>query len=166
MDIKARQHVVDILFVISLFCVFALSAIFLITVGASIYSKTMSNMSANFSSRTAVAYMIEKVHQMDEEGQVKVSSYMGIPCIEMDFDVNGVAYSTFMYEYEGYLTELTKRADIDLSPDSGQQIIKVDEIKVTEANPYLIHCSLITEDDENYEFNIALHTREGINGEE
>ena len=162
METKPRQHVVDILFVISLFCVFALSAIFLITVGASIYSRTMSNMGDNFSSRTAVAYMIEKVHQMDEQGQVMVGSYDGIPCIELKFDVNGIEYATYMYEYDGYLTELTKRTDIDLDPEFGQQIIRVNELKIVPVNDNLIHCVIKTETDEDYEFNIALHSKEDM----
>ena len=63
MNEKTDRHIIDILFVISLFALFVLSAVFLISIGAGIYSKTMYNMNANFDSRTAVAYINEKMEK-------------------------------------------------------------------------------------------------------
>ena len=37
-----NQHMIDILFVLSLFCVFALSSVILILFGADIYKKTVA----------------------------------------------------------------------------------------------------------------------------
>ena len=69
---KQQRHIIDIFFVIALFCLFALSAIFLISIGADIYGKTVTNMEDNFNTRTALAYITEKVRQSDKDGQISV----------------------------------------------------------------------------------------------
>ena len=63
MEERQQRHIIDILFVLALFGIFALSAIFLITIGANIYGKTMNNMERNFDTRTALAYITEKVRR-------------------------------------------------------------------------------------------------------
>ena len=52
---QEERHIIDILFVIGLFCIFALSTIFLISIGADIYGKTVSNTEINFNDRTSFA---------------------------------------------------------------------------------------------------------------
>ena len=42
-----QQHMIDILFVLSLFCVFAVSSALLILFGADIYKKTVQQMENN-----------------------------------------------------------------------------------------------------------------------
>ena len=62
---QEERHIIDILFVIGLFCIFALSTIFLISIGADIYGKTVSNTEINFNDRTSFAYVTEKIRQAD-----------------------------------------------------------------------------------------------------
>ena len=52
-----NRHMVDILFVIALFCVFALSALMLVIIGSNVYKKTVTNMDNNFDSRTSFSYI-------------------------------------------------------------------------------------------------------------
>ena len=56
-----HQHIIDFLFVLSLFCVFAVSSVLLILFGADIYNKTVQQMECNYSSRTSIAYITEKI---------------------------------------------------------------------------------------------------------
>ena len=46
-----NKHMVDVLFVIILFCVFAVSALILVMIGANVYKKTVNDMDSNFNSR-------------------------------------------------------------------------------------------------------------------
>lgn len=39
---EPSRHIVDILFVLALFCVFAASALMLVTIGANVYKQTLS----------------------------------------------------------------------------------------------------------------------------
>ena len=61
---KQEKHfIVDILFVLALFGVFAVSALALVTIGADVYQHTVEDMGVNYESRTAVSYIMEKVRQ-------------------------------------------------------------------------------------------------------
>ena len=73
-----QQHMIDILFVLSLFCVFAVSSALLILFGADIYKKTVQQMENNYSTRTSIAYITEKIRQSDIEHAIKIilSSYI------------------------------------------------------------------------------------------
>lgn len=155
---KETRHIVDILFVIGLFCAFALSAIFIISIGARIYSKTMITMNDNFSSRTASAYIIEKIRQSDEAGSVSVGNFDNIPAIEIISIHNDKKYITYIYEYKHQLKELTVRENISLSPEAGQDIISVQRFEPRQTSPELIQCSLLMNNNENYDFFVALHS--------
>ena len=94
MNQKRERHIIDILFVIALFCIFALSAIFLISVGADIYGKTVSHMEANFNSRTAFAYVTEKIRQSDQADGISLGEIDGRPALLLSRNLNGTDYIT------------------------------------------------------------------------
>ena len=155
---KQNRHIVDILFVIALFSIFVLSAIFLISIGAGIYSKTMSNMDSNFTSRTAVAYIVEKVHQSDTEGLVTVDEFDGCRAIVITSYVNDREYKTYLYEYKGMLKELMVRSDVTLSASAGQDILAVRTFVPEIRDESLLTCGLLMENGEKYDFCIDLHS--------
>ncbi len=155
---KQNRHIVDILFVIALFSIFVLSAIFLISIGAGIYSKTMSNMNSNFTSRTAVAYIVEKVHQSDTEGLVTVDEFDGCDAIVITSCVNDREYRTYLYEYKGMLKELMVRSDVTLTASAGQDILAVNAFVPAIRDDNLLTCELSMEDGEEYEFCVDLHS--------
>lgn len=152
------RHVVDILFVLGLFCIFVLSAIFLISIGADIYSGTMANMDSNFNSRTAVAYVTEKIHQSDEDGAVYIGKFDDVNAIVIKSNVKDTDYYTYIYEYDGKLKELTVREDLSLGKGSGQDIIEVEYFDVEYASEDLIRCSVKMPSEEMREFYVAIHS--------
>lgn len=158
MDKRQNRHIIDVMFVIALFSLFVMSAIFLISIGASIYSKTMENMSDNFSSRTAVAYIVEKVRQSDSAGAVSVGDFDGNDAIIISSYVGSKSYITYIYEYDGALKELMVRSDITLSPSAGQNMLNVSGFSIEKVNDSLVKCQLLMSDDESYEFFINIHS--------
>ena len=158
MNEKNNRHIVDILFVIALFGIFVLSAVFLISIGANIYSKTMSNMNSNFNSRTAVAYITEKVRQSDSTDSISIGSFDGNNAIIISSTINGKEYTTYIYEFGGKLMELMVRSDLTLTPSAGQKLLDVNEFTITSVNPNLAHISLRLDNDEDYDFYISIHS--------
>lgn len=158
MNEKNNRHIVDILFVIALFGIFVLSAVFLISIGANIYSKTMSNMNSNFNSRTAVAYITEKVRQSDTTDSISIGSFDGNNAIIISSTINDKEYTTYIYEFGGKLMELMVRSDLTLSPSAGQKLLDVNEFTITSVNPNLAHISLRLDNDEDYDFYISIHS--------
>ena len=98
---QEERHIIDILFVIGLFCIFALSTIFLISIGADIYGKTVSNTEINFNDRTSFAYVTEKIRQADRSGAITASTLEGRSALKLQKTVQDTAYITWLYEDHG-----------------------------------------------------------------
>lgn len=147
MNHQQEHHIIDILFVIALFCIFALSAVFLITVGANIYGKTVSHMEDNFNCRTSFAYVTEKIRQADKNGAVSVGEFNGLPAILITESVDDTHYITYLYEYNGFLKELMIREDTPLSPEAGQDILPVTEFSFQKMNDKLFAFTIATDEE-------------------
>lgn len=95
----------DILFVLALFGVFAVSALALVTIGADVYQHTVEDMGVNYESRTAVSYIMERCGRTipltvfpDRSGNV--------PALCMLSEIDEETYCTYLYLYDGHLKEL------------------------------------------------------------
>jgi len=159
MNTRENKHIIDIVFVIALFSVFVLSAMFLISIGANIYSKTMVNMDNNFNSRTAAAYIIEKVRQSDSDGAVRIESFGNNNAIAIHQNINETEYTTYIYEYENSIKELTKKDSIELSPEAGQNILEVKSFSVEDTEDGLLKCKIVMNNQETYSFYVTIHTK-------
>lgn len=69
-----KGHVVDFLFTLALFCVFAASALMVVVIGANVYRQTVRGMDSNYDSRTSLTYLTEKVRQNDAANAVTIRS--------------------------------------------------------------------------------------------
>lgn len=158
MEVKQQKHIIDILFVIALFCLFTLSAIFLISIGADIYGKTVTNMENNFETRTALAYVTEKVHQSDRKDRISIGTLGDCEALVITSHAANSEYHTYLYEYEGQLKELMVRQGIILGPEAGQNILEVSDFHIRLVNDKLIGCTIEINADESYDLYISLHS--------
>lgn len=158
MEEKQPKHIIDTLFVIALFCLFALSAIFLITIGANIYGRTVNNIEDNFSNRTALAYITEKVRQSDNAGSLSIGAFHGCPALIITSKIENTEYCTYLYEYDGYLREIMLRRGMAIDPAIGQSIIAVSDFSLTPINDHLMNCGITIDDTENYNLYITVHS--------
>ena len=164
MEVKQQKHIIDILFVLTLFGLFALSAIFLISVGANVYSKTVDHMDENFDTRTSLAYITEKIRQSDQEGGVCVGKLNDRDAIIITTHGSDTDYYTYLYQHDGYLKELMVRQDISLGPEAGQNIIKVSDFSVTPISDKLMNCHISINDEQTFDLLISVHAG-GISNE-
>lgn len=151
------RHMIDLLFVLSLFCVFAVSSVVLILFGADIYNKTVSSMNDNYASRTSVAYITEKIRQSDIYNSVKIDESLGYERLLMTRNINGIEYATSLYEYDGFLYELFARTDIELPIDAGQQVIALTALDFEFISDNLLKVSFCDESEKETELYINLH---------
>lgn len=143
------RHMIDILFVLTLFCVFAISALTLVTLGANIYQRTVDHMESNFESRTPYSYITQKIRQADQTDGISVGSVDELEAILINQKMGDTLYTTYLYEYEGYLCELFVRADQSLSANAGNRIIEVKSFEITELESNLFSLELTTIGGEN-----------------
>ncbi len=158
MEVKQQKHIIDILFVLTLFGLFALSAIFLISVGSNVYRKTVDHMNENFDTRTSLAYITEKIRQSDKEASISIGDLEGTDAIIIATQAGDANYNTYLYEYDGFLKELMVREDITLGPEAGQNILAVSDFSVTPVNEHLINCQISVNSRQSYDLLISIHT--------
>lgn len=160
MNKQQEHHIIDILFVIALFCIFALSAVFLITIGASVYGKTVSHMEENFNRRTSFAYVTEKIRQADQDGAVCVGEFDGLPAILITETTANTRYITYLYAYHGFLKELMVREDTPLSPAAGQDILSVTEFSFEKVDDKLFAFTIATDEENSCRLYVSERSRE------
>jgi hypothetical protein len=153
------RHMIDIMFVLSLFCLFAISSVVLILFGTNIYKKTVASMDSNYASRTSVAYITEKIRQSDQYDSIYIDDSQGFKRLMMTQEINGVTYATSLYEYDGFLYELFARTDIELAADAGQQVIAIDNLEFDLVSDTLLKIGYTDESGEPKTVYVALHCK-------
>lgn len=127
---RNRTHVTDILFTLSLFCLFTACAFLVVLTGIQVYRTTVSDMEDNYSSKTALSYVTEKIRQHDFAGGVSVVSLKGENALVLKDPADGETYLTYIYAYEDYLWELSVKEGTPVSRDMGQKIIQVQDFSI------------------------------------
>ena len=134
---REKRHIVDILFVLALFLVFTLSTLTLVLFGANIYQNTINSMEDNYNARTVCSYILGKFRSNDSFGDINIGSIDGKPSLILNQEINDASYSTYIYEYDGYLRELFVSDSVTLGAEvlnAGNKLCPVDKFEVSECN--------------------------------
>ena len=156
--LKRDRSIVDIIFMITVFGVFMLSALFVVLFGAKIYKKTAHDMSVNFSSRTSLAYVTEKLHQHDHRNGVTITEDENGPVLKLSQFINSDEYCTYLYEYEGNLKELTVRGDVGLVRSAGRNILKLNSFTADKVNDSLYRFNIEDDEGNRTQFYVSLYS--------
>ena len=124
--LKPRSHQADSFFVMLLFFLFALTAFILVLIGVKQYKSTANAMNYNYEVRTVTSYLREKVRQNDSDAAISVET------------INDIVYNTFIYYYGGSLRELYVQDGSSYSLDSGQRIVEIGGLDMTETTDKMI----------------------------
>lgn len=160
-----RRHMIDILFVLSLFCVFAVSSVLLILFGADIYKKTVKQMDSNYTSRTSIAYITEKIRQSDTENAIEIVSQNGTQILMLTNIINGIPYATSLYEYDGYLYELFARTDLELPLDAGHPVMELHSLTFSQLEPNILEITFTNATNEEQTIYVSMHSRMEVKNE-
>ena len=117
-----KDHVVDFLFTLALFCVFAASALTVVVTGANVYRQTVRRMDQNYDGRTSLTYVVQKIRQNDRAGAVQIGQVDGSPALVLSQTVDEKTYETWIYVYGGYLREVFVAQGVEVKPTDGQPI--------------------------------------------
>jgi len=120
-----NRHIVDTLFVLTLFAVFAICSMLLIAFGANIYKKTVNNFEEHFNIYTSVSYITEKIRQSDNTDAIDIVDYGDSTAFRISSMHNRKDYYTYIYMDDGYLKELYVKADNTLNPKAGNKLLPI-----------------------------------------
>ena len=151
------RHVIDLIFPIALFFVFAASALIVLILAADLYGSTASRLRVNDENRSALAYIEEKIRQNDAKGALRIVGVEDRDCLAMSADYNGVSCTTYIYEYEGMLKELFIRDDVSFSLKNGRDIMEISGLTMTNPEERLYRFTVT--DSEGFESSLIASER-------
>ncbi len=123
----------DVFFTLGLFCVFTVCALLLVTIGLRAYRSTVTQMQNTYSTRTALAYVTEKVRRHDTAGAACLTELEGAPALRLTDTVGEEIYYTYIYADESCLYELTQRAGAMPERALGEPILDVQGFAMRDA---------------------------------
>ena len=141
---RQQKHVIDMLFPIALFFVFALSALTVIILATNVYQKTTDESALNYNAQTSLSYIREKVSQADENGGISLTTLDGQKALKLTTTENERTYYTYIYALDGELRELFVSAEnTPSSAAAGRAILKVQsfDIEAINDNLYAVTCT-------------------------
>lgn len=121
-----RKHVIDFLFPLALFFVLTATSVALVVLASGTYSRQVQDSEDSFASRTALSYVMEKIHLADEYGAVYAGTFDGQDAIVIRQTYSEQTYVTYLYEYDGYLRELFIQDGVDAKASDGRRILASD----------------------------------------
>ncbi len=138
--VKRDKSNIDILFLLALFGVFLISALFVILFGARIYKKTVAGAEENFIKRTAVAYISEKVQKNDSENCVSAVTADGVSALRLATRVQTDTYYTYLYFFDGCLREITLKATTEFHKADGTPVLALNDFSVRQKGTLFSFC--------------------------
>lgn len=125
-----HRHVIDLVFPIALFFVFAASSLSVLILAADVYASTTDRLGINDENRTALSYISEKIRQNDSNGAVNTVSIDDTDCLTLSAVYNGIPCTTYIYVYDGILKELFINDGIPVSLKDGRDIMQISSLSI------------------------------------
>lgn len=141
------NHIIDNIFIITLFCIFSVTVLACAISGSTIYKRIASADSERYNERTSLEYIQTKLRHYDDSGMIYLTDFCGANAVAMDETDDGIVYTTIIYYHDGYIRELFTEKNSDFSAEDGVEIIPAKNLYFTMENDSLIHIVLQTESD-------------------
>lgn len=125
-----QNHMIDFLFPVALFFVFAVSAMTVILLATGIYRSTTEHSSLNYTARTSLSYICEKIHQNDIDGDVAIGSFDGCDALILKQTHQEDTYRTYIYVQDRKLKELFVKDSVPASAENGRIILAVEDFSM------------------------------------
>ncbi|MDO5572656.1 MAG: DUF4860 domain-containing protein [bacterium] len=155
---RTGRHTVDILFILTLFGAFIVSALLIVVLGARVYQNTVNQAEKGFSTRTSLAYVTEKIRQHDEDGSVSITEIEGHQVLCLSQKYGDTSYDTYLYYDNGYLKELTVDDFYTPSLTEGQDIIAVTDFEMQRVNDALYSFRITDTDGTSVSFYVSVYS--------
>ncbi len=157
---QGRKHIVDILFVVSLFALYTICILLISIIGINLYTQGLDISEQNYTIRTSILYLTEKTRQGNLEGGVRVEPLFDGNALVLTRQIEDRNFETWIYTEEGNLNEVLVLEGSQITPRSGQTIMPLQGLKleIDENNILLIETQ--SENGDIYTSKVFLPTYE------
>lgn len=139
-------HSMDTVFVLILFAVFVITALFISSSGALAYKNAVDQMETRFNKQTCISYITAKVRSNNESGKISIGELDGINALCITDEFWGEEYITYIYQCDGMVREMFCSAEISLDPATGSALTEAKGLEFSQEGG-LITVTLTDNDD-------------------
>ena len=143
-----------------LFGVFAVCVVLVLLTGADAYRGLTQRDQSAYSHRTAAQYLTTRVRQADRAGQITVGQFGGEDALLLQEEIDGIAFVTRVYYYDGAIRELFSFADETFEPRDGEEILPAQGLELKRDGQWL-SVSIVNEDGTKQDLTLYLRSGEG-----
>lgn len=111
-----------------IFCIFAVSVLMVLMLGASIYQNMTTISREEQDERTALSYIRTKVRNNDDSGRIHIDEFSGLSALVYDEYLSARHFRTSIFHYDGWIREIFSEVELDFSPADGTLIMPLDHI--------------------------------------
>ena len=155
----ARCPVSDVLFVLILFLVFTGCALTIVLLGARVYESTAVRLEDNYTARTAMAYVSEKLRHFDVKDSITLQEADGISVLVLSEEIEGIPYHTRLYFKDGMLCELFTKASSPVSFDGGTPLVELKNFTMKETDAGFYEFTAVSLNEETLHLFIQPQSR-------
>lgn len=131
---KSKHHSSDEMFTFLLLLIFCIFTLILAGMGASVYQNSASHLDENYTSRTAVSYVSEKIRQHDIFDSITLTELENIPALCLSQTIEDEPFVTYIYYFDGALRELFIRQSTLPQAASGTSIVELTSFTMEECS--------------------------------
>lgn len=124
------RSIIDTIFLLALFGVFLICALFIVLFGAKIYKNVVKSSDESFYERTSLSYISEKIRQNDNSHGVDIIEDNGNTVIILHQEIDNYSICTYIYTLDNSLMEFTTTEGNEFYKDYGTKIMDISDFKV------------------------------------
>ncbi len=151
-------HNISGVFVFLLIGLFAMASITLVLTGANVYSRVTRTAEENTNRQLALSYLCNKVHAYDHDGGVKLDTRDGVQVLCLLENIDGEAYETEIYFYDGAICEQLSAVGDEFNPDLGERLTEVKTMEFTALSQNLIQVEVTLPDGSKQGMHMGLRS--------
>lgn len=153
---RPTSHSISTMFVFVLVGLFALTSLILMLIGTRVYRHVTEDAARNSDSQLVLTYLGNKVHTFDSSDGVLLANRDGLPVLCLSEIIEGEAYETDIYVYQGTLRERFMAAEDAFDPADGEALTEVTSLTFAMLSPNLLQATVVMPDGETRSLRMAL----------
>ncbi|MGN0290384.1 MAG: DUF4860 domain-containing protein [Lachnospiraceae bacterium] len=157
---RSKSHSIDLLFTISLFFVFTITALYVTMAGANLYENMVQRTSFDYSVFTPVSYLEQKLQGYDTTGGISIQKKDGMDILCLHETLEDSAYTTYIYTKDGNLMELFVKDGSAVSFENGTTLMESGTLHLKEEDRHLLTVEFTEDDGSSQALTLHLRAKE------
>ena len=160
MNTKQKGSSIGTVATLIIFCVFSVSVITVLLLGASAYRNINTTSRAGHEERICLSFVWTRIKNSDGGSGLSVGYFEGRSALFIDEIEGGTKYHTIIYYYDGWMRELFFEEGLEFGLNDGARISRVESLSFEELSNGLIRAtagaeSILIAPRSGYGFTVA-----------